>query len=105
MARRGPGIWQPWRRPDWIVTAAAHSRAALFRAARAGADAALLSPVFWTASHPLAPALGPLRFAAWCRSSPLPVYALGGISARTARRLRAGGGAGFAGISGFTAES
>ena len=105
MARRGPGIWQRWRRPDWIVTAAAHSRAALFRAARAGADAALLSPVFWTASHPLAPALGPLRFAAWCRSSPLPVYALGGISARTARRLRTGGGAGFAGISGFTVES
>ncbi len=103
MARLGPGIWQRWRRPDWIVTAAAHSRAALFRAARAGADAALLSPVFWTASHPLAPALGPLRFAAWCRSSPLPVYALGGISALTARRLAAGGAVGFAGISAFMA--
>ncbi len=61
------------RRPPAAGDRAAPEYAGLFSAARAGADAALLSPVFWTASHPLAPALGPLRFAAWCRSSPLPV--------------------------------
>ena len=47
-----------WQR-DWLVTAAAHSPAALRAAASAGADAALLSPVFATASHPDVRALGP----------------------------------------------
>jgi thiamine-phosphate pyrophosphorylase len=101
VARRGPAAWCRWRRPGWIVTAAAHSPAALFRAARAGADAALLAPVFATASHPDASTLGILRFAAWSRASPIPVYALGGVSAATARRLTAAGAAGFAGISGL----
>lgn len=95
MAKRGRG---PWSRRRWIVTAAAHSQAALFRAARAGADAALLAPVFPTASHPGRPALGPVRFAAQVRRSPLPVYALGGIGPVTARRLKGAGHAGFAGI-------
>ncbi len=98
MALRGPGAWRRWRRPGWIVTAAAHSPAALFRAARAGADAALLGPVFHTASHPDAPPIGVPRFAAWRRLSPIPVYALGGISAATARRLAASGAVGFAAI-------
>ncbi len=97
LARRGPIR----RRPGWLVTAAAHSPAALARAADAGADAALLSPVFTTASHPDRPPLGPLLFAAWCRESPLPVYALGGISAGTAPRLMVSSLAGFAGIGGL----
>ena len=101
MATRGPGPWSRLARPDWIVTAAAHGPSALWRALRAGADAALLSPVFPTESHPGAPPLGPLRFALWCRRSPLPVYALGGIEASTARRLTASGAAGFAGTGGI----
>lgn len=88
-------------RPDWLITAAAHSRAALIAAARAGADAALLSPVFPTRSHPDARPLGPVRFAALTRGAPLPVYALGGIDGRARRRLGACGMAGFAGISGL----
>ncbi len=101
MAKRGPGCWQAWRQPGWLVTASAHSEAALHRAQGAGADAALLAPVFRTASHPQTPPLGPIRFAAWCRRSPLPVYALGGISKASARRLKNSGVRGFAGISGF----
>ena len=97
LARRRPQR----RRPGWLVTAAAHSPAALARAAQAGADAALLSPVFTTASHPGAPPLGPLLFAAWCRNSPLPVYALGGINAGSARRLMGTSLAGLAAISGL----
>jgi thiamine-phosphate pyrophosphorylase len=97
LARRGPIR----RRPGWLVTAAAHSPAALARAAAAGADAALLSPVFTTASHSGTPPLGALLFAAWCRDSPLPVYALGGIDAGSARRLMAATPAGFAGIGGL----
>ena len=96
LARLGPIR----RRSGWLVTAAAHSPAALARAADAGADAALLSPVYATASHPVRPPLGPLLFAAWCRESPLPVYALGGIGAGTARRLMVTNLAGFAGIGG-----
>ncbi len=101
MAFRGLGVWKDWRRPGWLVTAAAHSPAALYRAKAAGADAALLSPVFPTASHPEREALGLLRFAAWCRKSPLPVYALGGVSTANMSRLKGCGARGLAGISGF----
>ena len=96
MARRGGAAWRRWRRPDWLVTAAAHSPAALWQARRAGADAALLAPVFATDSHPDAAPLGALRLAAWCRRAPLPVYALGGMTAETARRLAPGPAAGIA---------
>lgn len=105
LARRGPGKWRRWRRADWIVTAAVHSPASLFRAAGAGADAALLSPVFATVSHPDVRMLGPLKFTAWCRLSPLPVYALGGISTANVRRLKDCGNVGFAGIGGFSEDS
>ena len=101
MAVRGPGVHQAWRRRSWLVTASAHSPAALFRAARAGADAVLLAPVFPTASHPEVPPLGPVRFALWCRKSPLPVYALGGVTADSWQRLQGSGAVGFAGIGGF----
>lgn len=85
----------------WLVTAAAHSERALWQAARLGADAALLSSVFPTASHPGAPVLGVWRFVALCRRSPLPVYALGGVSAETARRLLGSPCAGVAAIGAF----
>jgi thiamine-phosphate pyrophosphorylase len=78
------------RRPDWLILAAAHSAAALRRAARARVDAVLLSPAFPTESHPGAPALGPHRFHALATRAGLPVYALGGIDARTVRRLPPG---------------
>lgn len=103
-ARRGPMAWggkfAP-RRPGFLVTAAAHSPIALWRAARAGADAALLSPVFPTASHPDAPGIGVTRFAAWCRRAPLGVCALGGIERRTARRLKGTNAVGFAALGGL----
>lgn len=88
-------------RPDWLVTAAAHSQAALRAAEHAGADAALLSPVFPTGSHPGARALGPVRFAALVREAGLPVYALGGIDRRAIARLRNSGAAGYTGITGL----
>lgn len=86
------------RRPGWLITVAAHSHAALVRAARVGADAALLSPVFPTPSRPDARPLGAVRFARLVRLSPLPVYALGGLDAINARRLVGSGAAGLAAI-------
>lgn len=66
------------RHPDWIITAAAHSLAALMRAAPL--DAVFLSPVFPTASHPGAPCLTPARAALIAARAPVPVYALGGVT-------------------------
>ncbi len=87
-------------KPAAIVTIAAHSSRATQRAAHFGADAALLSPVFATQSHPGGRALGPVRFARLARDARLPVIALGGISTRNARRLKGGGASGIAGVSG-----
>ncbi len=91
------------RRRRRLVTAACHSQAALAAAGKLGVRAALLSPVFATRSHPGAPSLGPLRFAAWCRSAPLPVYALGGVTGRSARRLAGSGACGLAAVGGWEA--
>ena len=89
------------RKPGWLTTAAAHSEPALLRAARLGAHAALLSPVFPTASHPGARTMGPRRFAQLSGRTNLPVYALGGINVGNALRLGPSGAIGIAAISGF----
>lgn len=101
LLRRGRlSAWR-FRGPGWRVTASVHSATALRLAAARGVDAVLLSPVFPTASHPGARILGPLRFAALARASPIPVYALGGIDNRSAARLRASQACGLAGIGAF----
>jgi thiamine-phosphate pyrophosphorylase len=92
-----------WNRPhpQLRITAAAHSWRSIVRAARAGADAVLLSPLFATRSHPGAPGLGRLRFAQLAHRSPIPVYALGGIDEHTAPALAGSGVAGIAAIGAF----
>ena len=95
IARHGRATWQRARRPGFLVTQAAHGPAAIADAGRRGVDAVLLAPVFATASHAGAKPLGPMRFARLVRLSPVPVYALGGMTARTARRL---GGITIAGV-------
>ena len=90
------------RRPHWTITVAAHSLRALAAAHCAKADAALLSPVFATASHANAAAIGVARAQLIVRQSPLPVYALGGIDARTARSLTGSAFAGIAAIGSLT---
>lgn len=88
-----------WRalHPTWIFTTAAHSLRGL---AAGAADAALLSPVFPTASHPGAPALGAARARLMARQAMLPVLALGGVDARNAGLLH-----GFAGLAAINALS
>lgn len=82
---RPPGVVRA--RPGAVLTSSAHGVAACRRAARAGARLVFLSPVFPTASHPGAPALGPLRWAALARHAPGHAAALGGVSGRNLRRL------------------
>ncbi|MFC1674013.1 thiamine phosphate synthase [Pseudomonadota bacterium] len=96
-ARRGPPRTMPIK-PGFLITAAAHSRPALWRAAQAGAHAVFLSPVFSTKSHPDAQPLGVLRFSRMARTSPLAVIALGGIEDKSAKRLKLGPASAIAAI-------
>ncbi|MDP4604529.1 MAG: thiamine phosphate synthase [Erythrobacter sp.] len=75
------------RRGGLIRLATAHDLGEIGLAARLGADAVLLSPVFPTRTHPGAPVLGAVRFRLLARQSPLPVIALGGMTAHRARAL------------------
>lgn len=109
---RPPDGWHPvrgaakgGRRPGTVMTSSAHTVAELRRAWKAGADAVFLSPALPTRSHPGAPALGVVRWAALAgrlrcqgRLNNWPVLALGGVDGRQARRLpRWCGGAGAIG--------
>lgn len=88
-------------RPDWVVTAAAHSLPAARRAFRHGADAVLLSAVFASRSPSASAPLGPVRFSALVREAGGPVYALGGVNELTAPRLVSSGAIGVAAVEAF----
>ncbi len=93
------------RRPLWLITGAAHSPRALASAARLKLDAALYSAVF-ASDSPSAPSpVGPRRFAAHARAARLPVVALGGVNARTARLVASSGAHGLAAIGGLVAPA
>lgn len=81
-----------WRalRPAWVITVAAHSPRGLHAPY---ADAALLSPVFATKSHPQAKILTAVRARLMAQRALLPILALGGVTARNAALLP-----GFSGI-------
>ncbi|HTU53334.1 MAG TPA: thiamine phosphate synthase [Acetobacteraceae bacterium] len=88
----------PLPRPrSGLVTASAHGRAELVRAARAGADLVFLGPAFATASHPAARPLGAAGWNRLARSARVPVAALGGITGRAVRALPAATAAGAIG--------
>lgn len=93
-----------WRveRPRWLITCAAHSLAACEKASGAGVNAIFLGPVFATPSHPGGQFLGPLRTCVIASRTLVPVYALGGIDAYTARRLVACNISGLAAIGALT---
>jgi len=91
-AYQGGGGW---------ITAAAHSRAAARAAEQAGVDGLFVSPVFATSSHPGTRGLGLNRFARMIRPLRVPVFALGGITFETIKRVSFAGAYGIAGISLF----
>lgn len=70
-----------------IRLAAVHDDAEIAAANRIGADAALLSPVFPTRSHPDRPVLGPERFHRLAALADMPVIALGGMTQEKAQML------------------
>ena len=73
--------------PGWVVTAAAHSLRAARAALAAGADAVVVSTAFESRSPSAGRPLGPVRLALLARAAGGPVYALGGITDKNARRL------------------
>ncbi len=87
------------RYPDWLLIGAAHSASALARAG--GLDAALLSPVFESQSPSAGAPLGLEKFTKIVRGAVVPIFALGGINAKTAAQLLGSGAAGVAGVSGI----
>ena len=83
------------RRLNAVVTSSAHTAAELRRAWKARADAVFLSPALPTRSHPGAPALGVVRWAALAARLPrdghqggrTAILALGGVDGKQVRRL------------------
>jgi len=76
-----------WRAhfPHWIITSSAHSLRAMMGAQ--ALDEIFLSPVFATASHRDAKPITAVRAAFIAAQAPVPVYALGGVTARNAALL------------------
>ena len=85
-------------RPNWLISAAAHDRAAITAAGRMGLDAILVSAVFPSDSPSAGRPLGPVRFAALAARTGVPVIALGGVNETTAPRLLSSRAAGLAGV-------
>jgi thiamine-phosphate pyrophosphorylase len=85
-----------------LVTASAHTAGDVARAASAGVDACVLSPVFPTQSSSARTPLGLFRASQITRASAIPVIALGGVNATRARLLSGRGFAGIAAVEAFS---
>lgn len=81
----GSGALDP--APGTLRLATAHDAAELQTAIAAKADGVFLSPVFATRSHPDTATLGALGFGVLAQQSPVPVIALGGMTAERARMI------------------
>jgi 8-oxo-dGTP diphosphatase len=92
-------------RPDCaLVGASCHDQRELAHAAALGLDFVVLGPVAETASHAHARGLGWSRFAQLVVDYPLPVYALGGLSADDLEAAWTAGAHGIAAIRGAWRE-
>lgn len=82
----------------WLITAAAHNALAVQAAERAGADAVVVSPVFASNSPSAGEPLGIEGLKDLVAVTALPVYALGGVRARTVTQLIGSGIVGMAAV-------
>ncbi len=73
--------------PELMRIAAVHDGNEIAHANAAGADAAMLSPVFETRTHPNAVPLGPEKFHSLAALAEMPVIALGGMCFERAKEL------------------
>jgi len=87
---------------DFLIGVSCHTEQELREAEQAGADFAVLSPVFLSPSKQAPqPPLGLDRLARWIANVRIPVLALGGVSQKSAPLCERAGAAGVAGISMF----
>lgn len=91
------------RRPDWLITIAAHTDAAVIAAGAADADALVVSPVFASNSPSAGTPLGVEGLRRLVAATDTPIYALGGVRAATAESLRNTGIVGLAAVEAFVA--
>jgi thiamine-phosphate pyrophosphorylase len=86
--------------PDAPVGYSAHERVEAESRLAQSADYFFFSPVFPTSSKPDQPGVGLAALADFCRASPIPVYALGGIIPDRVAECRDAGAYGVAVLSG-----
>ena len=91
---------RPLPESAWVL-ASCHSAVELAAAEAVGADAATLSPVRATASHPHTGPIGWQQLAHWSRRTWLPIYALGGLGADDLAAASRSGAHGIAAIRGL----
>ena len=96
---------KPLLRRGMIITAATHSRLLVTKAKKLKLDAAILSPIFPTVSHPKKISLGLIQFASISKHCNLPIIALGGVSKKNFIRLIYAGAFGISGIRIFTNQN
>jgi thiamine-phosphate pyrophosphorylase len=90
---------------DLLIGVSTHSNAEIVSAAKQGADFVTFGPVYATPSKAsFGPPQGLNALSEACRISPLPVFALGGISASRATEVRQTGASGIALISAIVAN-
>ncbi len=92
----------PWR--TGLIGASCHSPQELAAATRLDLDYVSLSPVCHTQTHPDTAAIGWEVFRDWTQDTPLPVYALGGMTAEQRSVAIQHGGQGIATIRGYWPE-
>jgi thiamine-phosphate pyrophosphorylase len=89
---------------SFVVSRSTHSRAAVERAFREGASFVVFGPIFPTVSKPGHPGVGLEALEEVVSSVPMPVYALGGVTAERVPQIADTGAHGVAGISVFERE-
>lgn len=88
---------RPMAESAWVL-ASCHSAVELAAAQALGVDAATISPIRATSTHPQAKPIGWRRLASCCRRTWLPLYALGGVGPRDLPEALSAAAHGVAGI-------
>ncbi len=96
----GPELWRR-KCPDWLISVAGLKGDQNYTGDLSVLDGLLASSVFYSKSPSAGDPIGVEKFTEICAQIPAPVFALGGINARTVEQLASSGAAGLAGIEGL----